>query len=144
LYYPSEDPGEGKVLRAMLGRRLSAYGVRCTAVILLLLGHLVLMASPLHAMLMEQGQSPVAVTAAAFGDSGLLAPPSPQPSCVETCMAGWTPLSARLLITLLAGLLVAIVVRIQVGQLRQRQLPVRVLGPPPRGDSQALLQVFRI
>jgi hypothetical protein len=90
-------------------------GVRCTAAILLLLGYLVLMASPLHATMMEQGRSPVAVSAAALGVSGALAPPSSQPSCAETCMAGWTPLSARLLLTLVAGMLVAVVVRIQVG-----------------------------
>ena len=112
----------------------------------ILLAHLALMASPLHAMAMNP-DSGVATGAMTEWGGEISGVPMTAQSCFggsANCLVVWTsPSSGRLLHLLISPLLLAGVLPLFDEILSLGPIP-QVLGPPKPAAAQALLQVFRL
>ncbi len=119
---------------------------RAGVLVLILLAHLALMASPLHTMAMnpDPGVAPGAMTERDGEVSG--SPMAAQPCLAGStnCMAVWTsPSSGRPIYLLMSPVLLA-GVRPGRGEILSLAPVPQALGPPKAASAQALLQVFRL
>jgi hypothetical protein len=119
---------------------------RAGLLVLILLAHLALIASPLHAMTMNPDSrvAPEAVTEWGGQVSGM---PMTALSCLSSstnCLVVWTsPASGRLMHLLISPVLFGGVLPLFDEILSLGPVP-QALGPPKPADAQALLQVFRL
>ena len=119
---------------------------RAGVLVLILLAHLALMASPLHAMAMNP--DPGAMTGAMTEWGGeVLGPPMAAQPCLggsTNCMVVWTsPSSGRSIHLPISPVLLA-GVRPLLGEILSLRPTPQALGPPKPASAQALLQVFRL
>ena len=130
------------VSRKLLRHRLRALRVSYLAagLVLALVAHLALMASPLHAAAM----SPEAGTAMEL-DGAMSAPPSL--SCMDSagsCAAEWTAPTSSWSVPSALSAPPALGAHPLLGVLAPRSPSPQAHGPPQPPDLQVLLQVFRI
>jgi hypothetical protein len=132
------------VNHGLLGCRTAALNVTNVAAVLVvaLVAHLALMASPLHAM---DPDSAIMVTAEMEPD-GVMSMPTPV-ACMgssDDCSAEWTTPPSGWSIQSVVSPPPALGARPLLDQVPGRAFDPHALGPPRSPDVQALLQVFRI
>lgn len=136
-----------KVMRSVgkLARHHAASEVGAVLLLAVLVAHLAFMVSPLHTLMLAEGSHAVSLTSmAASGNAAAPTVHDPADAPEGHCGIRWTNAggSTVLFVTLAVALAGALPVLDQhVAGMR----PIaRALGPPLVGDSQALLQVFRL
>jgi hypothetical protein len=108
-----------------------------------LVAHLALMASPLHTAAMYQDTGGSAEVAASMDDEASAAS-APNSGGSTGCMIEWASPATSLSIQLLVGAIPCDGVRPLLGVVIAPVPLPQAHGPPGPGDVQALLQVFRI
>lgn len=110
---------------------------------LVLIGHLALMASPLHAMAMYPDGEELAALASEGGSASTM----PSASCMggaSTCSTEWSaPISRGSIGLSITSLSIGTTSFVPDQTLSRNTFP-RTLGPPLTLDTQAILQVFRL
>jgi hypothetical protein len=131
--------------RATTHSRL-VYPAQAIFVLLLLCGHLVLLASPFHMLAMASPGGPMLESSPPMGTEplGLVQLVGPQLNCFSRCLIEWNAAPAGFSSNLLAGLLPASWLPAQLELTVPAWVLPRALGPPPPIDLQVLWQVFRI
>ena len=132
-------------LRPLLSVKRAAAARRAGVLLLVLLAHLALMASSLHAAAMAPGMGASVEQSATI--AGMLeTTPMASAGCADAfadCMQAWLSPARPVTYALLSALLLGGVRPLLETNLLLGPAP-QALGPPKAPDVQALLQVFRI
>lgn len=121
-------------------------GRKAVVLLVAVLAHVVFMASPLHAAMLERGVAPLAMEISDAEGPARVDPARPDGEHAGHCRLRWTTFRQSLdVIQLVAAAHVSALAAPLpdfAGRCPERPA-ARVLGPPVRGDPQALQHVFR-